>query len=147
MNKVDDRFPYEDIVDLPHPVAKNRARMSMIDRAAQFSPFSALSGYDAAIRETARLTEEMSLLDDDSKVILDRKLRTIMEQPVGKREAVITYFQPDDKKSGGAYVSVSGEIKKLDDALRAVYMKDGTKIAVDAIVDVEGNVLRDQAEL
>ena len=147
MSKVDDRFPYEDIVDLPHPVSKNRARMSMIDRAAQFSPFSALSGYDAAIRETERLTDEMCLLDEDSMVILDRKLRAVMEQPAGKREAVITYFQPDERKSGGAYVTVSGEIKKLDDVLRAVYMKDGTKIPVDAIVDVESKALSDQAEL
>lgn len=137
MPKPDEKFPYEDIVDMPHHVSETRPQMSMSDRAAQFSPFSALTGYEAAIRETARLTEEMCILDEDSKAELDRKLRELTAETMGNREVAITYFQPDEKKSGGAYVTATGIIKKIDDVERTVCMKSGKKISVDFIVDVD----------
>lgn len=137
MPKPDEKFPYEDIVDMPHHISETRPRMSMADRAAQFSPFSALTGYEAAIRETARLTEEMCILDEDSKAELDSKLRELTAQKTGNREVAITYFQPDEKKSGGAYVTATSTIKKIDEVERTVCLKSGKKIPVDFIVDVE----------
>ena len=137
MAKQDEGFPYEDIVDLPHHVSETRPQMSMVDRAAQFSPFSALTGYEAAIQETARLTEEMCFLDEDSKAELDRKLRALIELPSENRTVTITYFQPDEKKNGGAYVTAAGVIKKIDDIERIVCMMEGKKIAIDTIVAVE----------
>lgn len=136
-----ERFPYDDIIDLPHPVSKNRARMPMIDRAAQFSPFAALTGYEAAIRETARITEEQCCLDEDSKAELDRRLRVLTAQPSEKPEVVITYFHPDEKKAGGAYVTASSRIKRIDDVERVVCMTDGRNIRIEQIVNVESPYL------
>lgn len=141
MGRADERFPYDDIIDLPRHISKKRPQMSMIDRAAQFSPFAALTGYEAAIQETARLTEEQSFLDEDSKAELDRRLRVLTEQHIDKPEVDITYFQPDEKKEGGAYVTASGRIKKIDDVERTVCLMDGRKILIEQIVNVESSVL------
>lgn len=141
MGRADERFPYDDIIDLPRHISKKRPQMSMIDRAAQFSPFAALTGYEAAIQETARLTEEQSFLDEDSKAELDRRLRVLTEQHIDKPEVDITYFQPDEKKEGGAYVTASGRIKKVDDVERTVCLMDGRKILIEQIVNVESSVL------
>ena len=141
MGRADERFPYDDIIDLPRHISKKRPQMSMIDRAAQFSPFAALTGYEAAIQETARLTEEQSFLDEDSKAELDRRLRVLTEQHIDKPEVDTTYFQPDEKKEGGAYVTASGRIKKVDDVERTVCLMDGRKILIEQIVNVESSVL------
>ena len=137
MLKPDEKFPYEDIVDMPHHVSEKRPKMSMTDRAAQFSPFAALTGYEDAIKETARLTEEMCILDEDSKAELDRKLRELTAESKENREVSITYFQPDEKKSGGAYITTVGKIKKIDDVEHAVHLNNGKKIPIDFIVNVE----------
>lgn len=134
--------PYDDMIDLPHPTSKKHPRMALIDRAAQFSPFAALTGHEAAIRETARLTDRRMELDEDVKIELDMKLRLIADHSVQRPEVHITYFQPDEKKDGGSYQVLVGYIKRIDDVQRAVLMMDGKQIAIDDIYEIESEFLR-----
>lgn len=133
---------YEDIINLPHHVSKTRPQMSMRDRAAQFSPFAALTGYDAAIKETGRLTDERLELDEDAKAALDMKqaypLEMIDEQP----EITIIYFLPDTKKSGGAYVTATGKLKRFDEYERLLILTNGKKIPMDDIADIECDLFK-----
>lgn len=131
-----DDHKYDDIINMPHHVSSKRQRMSMIDRAAQFSPFAALTGYDAAVKETARLTDKRIELDEYEKAALDEKLRIALENP--EEEITITYFKPDVKKDGGAYISNTGKIKKIDDYERVVVLIDGLKIPIEDITEIEG---------
>lgn len=128
---------YDDIVGLPHYVSPTRSHMSLIDRAAQFSPFAALTGYDAAIQETGRLTVCKIEVDDTVKAQLDLKLRLLAERIVERPEVTITYFQPDDRKEGGAYITYSGRIKKIDPLEASVTMLDGVVIPIESIIEVE----------
>lgn len=105
---------YEDIINLPHHISKTRPQMSMIDRAAQFSPFAALTGYDAAIQETGRLTDEKIDLGEEAKTVLDRKQRYLSDMISVQPEITVTYFLPDERKSGGTYLSVTGKLKRID---------------------------------
>ena len=125
---------YDDIIDLPHPTSAKHPQMSMSDRAAQFSPFAALAGHGAAIRETARLTDQKIELTEDEKAVLDEKLCLLLDTG-GK--AVFTYFLPDKKKSGGTYVTAAGRIKKLDLLEHRVILSDGTIIPVEDILEIE----------
>lgn len=127
---------YDDILDLPHHVSATRPQMSMADRAAQFSPFAALTGYDAAIRETGRLTSTEAELTEDALDALNQKFRLLTECSGKKTAVCITYFQPDSRKAGGAYVTVSGGIKKLDPVDRLLYMANGTVVQMDHIIDI-----------
>ena len=128
---------YDDIINLPHHVSASRPQMSGIDRAAQFAPFAALTGFGAAITETGRLTEEKVELDEYEKEALNERLNLIGER-ISKHPAVsVTYFKPDERKAGGAYVSVTGAAKKLDDYELVLVMADGTKIPFDDIIDIE----------
>lgn len=102
---------YEDIINLPHHVSSKRPQMPMLDRAAQFSPFAALTGYDDAIHETARLTNNKVDLSEEEKETLDRKQQILSEKLSNHPALTITYFVPDAKKSGGAYVTISGNLK------------------------------------
>ena len=131
-----DEHKYEDIINMPHHVSASRPRMSMIDRAAQFSPFAALTGYDAAVKETARLTDSRIELDEYEKVALDEKLRIALEHP--EAEITILYFKPDERKSGGAYINVAGRIRKIDDYERLVILQNGLKIPIEDIMDIAG---------
>lgn len=131
---------YDDIIDLPHHVSPTRPRMSMIDRAAQFSPFAALTGYDAAIKETGRLTDRRIELSEDSRAALDRKQQLLVECLADHPEVSVTYFIPDERKSGGAYVTVTGIVKKVDDYQRLLLLTDGTKIPLDDILDLESEL-------
>lgn len=133
---------YDDIIDLPHPTSTKHPRMSAIDRAAQFSPFAALTGHDAAIRETARLTDRKIELDEDAKIELDRKLQIIAEHLPERPEVRITYFQADERKAGGSYEKIIGSIKKIDEFQRAVVFADGASIDIDDIIEIESTVLR-----
>ena len=128
---------YGDIIHLPHHVSKSRPQMSMEDRAAQFSPFAALTGYDAAILETGRLTEDKLELGEETQAILDRKQRYLAEIIDTKPEITVTYFVPDEKKSGGAYSTVTGFLKRIDEYERVLMLTDGRKIQLDAIFDIE----------
>ena len=126
---------YDDIINLPHHQSPTRPHMPNHDRAAQFSPFAALTGHEDAVRETARLTEGKIQLDEDAKIALDEKLRFLLESG-GRQQASITYFEPDNKKAGGAYLSVTGIIKNINGLKRTVTMEDGTEIPIDDILDI-----------
>ena len=102
---------YDDIINHPHYVSKTRPQMSMLDRAAQFSPFAALTGYDAAIKETRRLTTDKLELDDDTKTLLNMKQAYLMEIINEQPEITVSYFLPDSKKAGGEYVTISGTLR------------------------------------
>lgn len=134
---------YRDIINLPHHVSSKRPQMSMLDRAAQFSPFAALTGYDDAIHETARLTNDKVNLSEEEKETLDRKQQILLER-LGEHPALtVTYFIPDAKKSGGAYVTKSGSLKKIDRLERWMMLTDGTKIPLDDVADIESELFRD----
>ena len=124
--------PYDDIIDLPHPTSARHPRMPMANRAAQFSPFAALSGYDDAVKETARLTDGKIDLTEEEKSILDAKLRRLAPG----ENAAITYFQPDGRKQGGAYLTVSGQVKRIDGTAREIVLTDGRRIPIDDILEV-----------
>lgn len=127
---------YNDIIHLPHHVSKTRLPMPMSDRAAQFSPFAALTGYDAAIEETGRLTEDRIILDENEIEILNAKLQSIEEQLENEPVAVITYFQPDKKKSGGAYVTTNGVVKKIDSYEQVIVLTSGLRIPIAEIIQI-----------
>lgn len=131
---------YDDIIGLPHHVSETRPRMSMIDRAAQFSPFAALTGHKEAVKETERLTDERIELTDDNKAMLDGKLQLLLEQLPQRPEVTITYFEPDRKKTGGAYISVTGVVKKIDAYAQSIVLEDGTEIAIEQLNKIEGEV-------
>ena len=133
---------YEDIINLPHHVSKTRPQMSMLDRAAQFSPFAALTGYDAAIKETGRLTDEKIELGEEAKAALDRKQAYLMEMIGEQPEISITYFLPDARKSGGAYVTITGNLKRFDEYERLLILTDGRKIPMDDIADIECDLFK-----
>ena len=137
---------YGDIINLPHHVSATRPQMSMIDRAAQFSPFAALTGYDAAIKETGRLTDEKIEMDEDRKAALDMKQAYLIEMIDEQPEISITYFLPDAKKSGGAYVTVTGNLKRFDEYERLLILTDGKKIPMDDIADIESDLFRGMFE-
>ena len=127
---------YDDIINLPHPELKH-PRMSMYSRAAQFSPFAALTGYDDEVKETARLTNNKLIIDDDLKNNLDIKLQyiesIIKEKPLIK----VTYFIPDKKKNGGSYHEFSGNIRRIDNIKKELIFIDNKKISINDIIDIE----------
>lgn len=133
--KLDER--YADIINLPHHVSSKHTQMSISDRAAQFSPFAALTGHEEAIKETARLTDERIDLDDDRKYRLNEKLQMILKRNEKYPQVSVLYFVPDEKKRGGSYVSHTGKIKKIDEYEKMLVLTDGTKIALDQIYEIE----------
>lgn len=134
--------PYDDIIGLPHPTSKKHPRMPLSDRAAQFSPFAALTGHEAAIRETARLTDRQVELDEDEKTELNRRLRILADHLPERPEVRVTYFQADKRKEGGSYEKAEGAIKRIDEQERAVVMTDGRRIPIDDIYEIESGLLR-----
>ncbi|MCC8357086.1 MAG: YolD-like family protein [Oscillospiraceae bacterium] len=133
---------YSDIIGLPHHVSENRPHMAMLDRAAQFSPFAALTGYDAAVKETARLTDQRIELDDEMKQRLSERLSLLQENLAETPVVKLTYFVPDARKEGGAYRTVTSRVKRIDVLQRLVVLKDGVDIPIDEIVDVSGAMFR-----
>ena len=128
--------PYEDIITLPHHISATRPQMSMIDRAAQFSPFAALTGYDAAIKETGRLTEEKIELDEEALNNLNMKFQILVDSLGDEPEVTFAYFKPDERKAGGAYIEVTGTVKKIDGFERLIVMQNGTKIPMDDVFEI-----------
>jgi hypothetical protein len=128
---------YDDILSLPHPTSRTHPRMSRQDRAAQFSPFAALTGYEAVVKETARLTEERPILTEDEVAELDTRLRLAMEL---NAEVAVTWFRPDDKKSGGSYITTTGRIRKADELQHILTMEDGTQIPIQEVTAVSGMI-------
>ena len=133
---------YDDIIHLPHHVSKTHPQMSMGDRAAQFSPFAALTGYDAAIAETARLTDQRVELDEYERQALNEKLQVISEHLKEHPKVMITYFLPDDQKDGGEYVIVTGNIKKLDDYEHRIVLMDGSRILMEDVTMIDMDLLK-----
>ena len=133
---------YDDIINLPHHVSTKRPQMSMLDRAAQFSPFAALTGYDAAIKETGRLTDEKIEMDEESLNMLNMKFQLLVEALDDEHEVSFTYFKPDETKAGGAYVTATGSVKKIDYYGRLITMKDGTKIPMDDVSSIESEIFK-----
>ncbi len=133
---------YSDIIDHPHYISKTRPQMSELERAAQFSPFAALTGYDAAIQETGRLTDEKIELGEETKAVLDMKQQFLLDLISDQPEITVTYFIPDAKKSGGAYVSVSGNLKRIDEYERLMLLSTGEKIPLDDIIDIESDLFK-----
>lgn len=133
---------YSDIINHPHYVSKTRPQMSELERAAQFSPFAALTGYDAAIQETGRLTDEKIELGEETKAVLDMKQQFLLDLISDQPEITVTYFIPDAKKSGGAYVSVTGNLKRIDEYERLMLLSTGEKIPLDDIIDIESDLFK-----
>lgn len=129
--------PYDDIINLPHPISERHPRMPMIDRAAQFAPFQALVGYGEAIQETVRFTDQKAELTEEEILLLDGKLRELAEAIPDGPAAEFTYFKPDSKKDGGAYITVTGAVKKVDSLERLVWLDHGEAIPIDAIVKIQ----------
>ncbi|MDE6260451.1 MAG: YolD-like family protein [Oscillospiraceae bacterium] len=131
---------YDDIIHLPHPISARHPRMPMIDRAAQFTPFQALTGYGEAIQETARITGEKAELTEEEKAVLDDNLHFLAATG---NKAAFTYFLPDGRKSGGAYVTALGAVKKLNPLEGRLILTDGTDIPIDNILEIEDGVSMD----
>lgn len=135
---MDQKGLYDDIMYLSHPVSLNHPQMSRRDRAAQFSPFAALTGHDAAIKETARITERRIELDEEEKAVLDEKLKIIQSRLSDHPQLRVTYFQADEHKSGGRYLTITGRLKKIESYERNMIMEDGLNIPISDIYDVDG---------
>ena len=131
---------YNGIIYLPHHVSKTRPQMPMSDRAAQFAPFAALTGYDSAIKETGRLTDERLELDEEALIALNMRYQLLMDALDEEPEVEITYFKPDERKAGGEYISVTGAVKKIDDFERLITMQDGMKIPMDDVLSIDGEL-------
>ncbi|MBR6005071.1 MAG: hypothetical protein IK063_02460, partial [Clostridia bacterium] len=137
---------YDDIINMPAPVSDYHPHMSMINRAAQFAPFAALTGYDNAIDETARTTGRKAELESGETEIINRKLNVLKEKSAMRPEIDIIYFIRDEYKDGGEYITVTGRFRKLDEYALFVFLENGTSIPVDDIYDISGNVFNDSGE-
>lgn len=138
-----DAHKYDDIIDLPHHVSIRHPRMQLLDRAAQFSPFAALTGHEEAIKETARLTEEWVELDESSKELLDKRLQILREHLEERPEITVTYFKPDERKNGGVYLTIRGRVKKIREYEHQILMEDGTVLLMENLFSMEGELFRE----
>ena len=134
--------PYDDLLHLPHPTSEKHPRMPLADRASIFSPFAALSGHGDAIRETARLTDRRMELDEDAKAELDRRQAVLLEHLGEQPEVTVTWFRPDERKEGGAYLTTTGRLKKIDALGRRLVLLDGTGIPLEDVADLESECFR-----
>ena len=134
---------YDDIIDLPHHTSSKHPRLPMSNRAAQFAPFAALTGFEGVIAEEGRLTDSFTELDDDMKEDIDLKLELLGSMAGDSPEATFTYFVPDSRKEGGSYRTVTGRIKKIDDIERMIMLRDGTRIRIDDLFSITGDVFRE----
>ena len=128
--------PYEDIIHLPRPVSGRHPRMPLADRAAQFLPFAALTGYEAEVKEAARLTDRRIEPSEELRAALDEKLQQLVHALPKQPEASFTCFLPDPFKEGGQYVTVRGRVRRIDSFQRAVLLTDGTRISMEDILDI-----------
>ena len=135
---------YEDIINLPHHTSKKYPRMSLEARSAQFAPFAALTGYDEVLIETARLTNERIEIDETIKVIIDSKLQIIKEHIKEMPLITFMYFVPDSKKDGGKYVTVTGNVKKIDEYRNGIVLENKTEIPIDEIIDINGDIVNNE---
>ena len=131
---------YDDIIDLPHHTSERHPRMPMPSRAAQFSPFAALTGYEDVIEETARLTDSRVPLEDDQKLYIDQQIDLLRDIIRERPQVTFCYFVSDERKEGGSYITHTGNIRRIDDIERLITLTDGTRIPVDDIYSVTGEV-------
>ena len=131
---------YDDIIHFPRHVSKRHPQMSLYNRAAQFAPFAALTGYGAAIAETARQTSPKIEMMEDDRQLMDRKLSILSSHLEEEPTISITFFQPDGRKEGGQYLTITGIVKAIRTNERIIMMKDRTKISIDTIVGLEGEL-------
>ena len=127
---------YDDIINLPHHISKKHPRLSIEQRAAQFAPFAALTGYGDAIKETTRLTEDRIELNEEEKENLDKKLQELKSKISTNPQVTITYFVPDIKKSGGEYITKIGNLKKIDEYKKILILEDKTIIHLKEIIEI-----------
>ena len=128
---------YDDIFCLPHPVSEKHAPMSLSDRAAQFAPFAALTGFDCAIRETARLTDQPFSFTESKKEEINGKLCWLLTQTDQHPEVTVTYFETDDYKPGGSYLQVTGKLHSIDPVRSVLILADGKRIGFEQIYEIE----------
>ena len=128
---------YDDIINLPHHVSSRHPQMSMMNRAAQFAPFAALTGHAAAIEETARLTDEQHELADEDSEALNQTLAYLRETINEHPTITITYFEPDKKKAGGAYKTIEGQLQNIDDYNQSIVLKSGEAITLKSVLDIQ----------
>ena len=136
-------YLYDDIINLPHHVSSTRKHMSMDERAAQFAPFAALSGYGDDIKETVRIVDNEVVLDEEVKVILDEKINIILEHIKELPEVSITYFIPDKKKNGGRYEMITGNVRIIDSVNQKIELTDKSKININKIIELRSNLFKD----
>ena len=139
MNEIN-RHRYDDIIDLPHHVSKKHPQMSLHDRAAQFSPFAALTGYEDAVGEAARLTDRRQELDEEQAAHLEQQLFLLTETAAERPEITVTYFLPDARKSGGKYVTVQGTLRRIDETEKTLIFTDGRRIAIRDIFEISNDL-------
>lgn len=132
-----DEHCYDDIIDLPHHVSLTHPRMSRSDRAAQFSPFAALTGYSDAIREVERRTDSRAVLGEEELACLDDGIRRLIACESSRPEVSLTFFEPDARKAGGAYRNLRGRVRRVDEIDRTLHLEDGTALSFDALVRLE----------
>ena len=138
---MEDISKYEDIINMPHHVSKKHPHMSILDRAAQFAPYAALTGHKDLIDETARLTDRKIDLNEEEKKILNYKLKIILDQIDLKPMVKITYFMKDNRKDGGCYLSITGIVKRIDDFKKVIILDDNSKISIDDVLDIESSII------
>lgn len=131
---------YDDIIHLPHHISKRHPQMSLYNRAAQFAPFSALTGYEEVIAKTARQTNPKIEIMEDDRQLMDRKLSILTTCLEEEPTITITYFQPDGRKDGGQYLTITGVVKAIRTNERIIILKDKKKISIDAIIGLEGEL-------
>ena len=137
---------YDDMINMPCPTSPRHPRMPRADRAAQFAPFAALTGYDAAIDETGRLTDQKIDISEDMREKLDLKQNFLADIIDEQPEISVTYFAPDKKKSGGAYVTVNGRLKQIDEYEQLIILTDGKKIPIQEVYSIESDLFRGMFE-
>ena len=131
---------YDDIINLPHHVSETHPQMSMRNRAAQFSPFAALSGHSDAIHETARYTDDFQGVDESNVEALNQKIAMILDKINEHPQITVTYFKPDEKKEGGSYTLKTGNIKRVDDCEHVLQFTDNEKIPIQSIFNIDGEM-------
>ena len=142
---MNEKFPYEDIIHLAPHISKKHPQPTMMERAARFSPFAAVTGYEDMVQEEARYTIEKGELDESEKEKLSEKLRILTQNMAQTPRIAITYFQSDKSKNGGQYVEIQGVIKQIDEYHRSIHLQDGRTIWIENIYDITGNIF-DQNE-
>ena len=137
---------YDDMINMPCPTSPRHPRMPRADRAAQFAPFAALTGYDAAIDETGRLTDQKIDISEDMREKLDLKQNFLADIIDDQPEISVTYFVPDKKKSGGAYITANGRLKQIDEYEQFIILTDGKKIPIQEVYSIESDLFRGMFE-